>query len=146
MALSHSTHLSLRLRQTLQHLCTPGDCLIVGVSGGADSVALLHLLHTVPQFPLRLVVAHLNHCLRGADSDADEAFVQHLAEETWGIRCEIRRIDVAAEAARSGDNLEQVGRSARYRFFEELRQQYQAAAIAVAHHLDDQAEPCCYDS
>ncbi len=140
MALSHSTHLSLRLRQTLQHLCTPGDCLIVGVSGGADSVALLHLLHTVPQFPLRLVVAHLNHCLRGADSDADEAFVQHLAEKTWGIHCEIRRVDVAAEAARSGDNLEQAGRSARYRFFEELRQQYQAAAIAVAHHQDDQAE------
>lgn len=140
MALSQSAHLSRRLRQILQSFCIPGDCLIVGVSGGADSVALLHLLHTLPEFPLRLVVAHLNHCLRGADSDADEDFVRHLAEETLGVCCEIRRVDVAAEAARSGDNLEQAGRSARYRFFDELRQQHQATAIAIAHHRDDQTE------
>ncbi|MDK9718045.1 MAG: tRNA lysidine(34) synthetase TilS [Trichlorobacter sp.] len=120
-------------------LCQPGDRLIVGVSGGADSVALLDLLSTLPDFPLHLIVAHLNHCLRGDESDVDELFVQQLAAR-YQLPCELRRVTVRQLAHRQRTSLEEAGRTARYAFFDELRTRYHAAAIAVAHHIDDQAE------
>ncbi len=130
-----------RIENTLREhdLCQPGDCLIVAVSGGADSVALLDLLATLPCYPLRLIVAHLNHSLRGAESDADEQFVKGVASH-YGLPYEVRQVDVRSLAQRSRLSLEEAGRHARYAFFEELRQQHGAAAVAVAHHADDQAE------
>ena len=120
-------------------LCRPGDCLIVAVSGGADSVALLDLLATLPHYSLRLIVAHLNHLLRGAESDADEQFVRGLASR-YSLPCEVRRVHVRSLAQKSRLSLEEAGRQVRYAFFEELRQHYGATAVAVAHHADDQAE------
>lgn len=120
-------------------LCRPGDCLIVGVSGGADSVALLDLLATLPGFPLTLVVAHLNHCLRGDESDDDQRFVQQLADR-YQLPCELRCVDVSQLARQQRLSLEEAGRTARYAFFDELRTRHHATAIAVAHHSDDQAE------
>jgi len=120
-------------------LCQPGDCLIVGVSGGADSVALLDLLATLPDFPLTLIVAHLNHCLRGDESDGDEQFVQALAAR-YQVPCELHRVDVRQYADQQRISLEEAGRKARYAFFDELRTKHHANAIAVAHHSDDQAE------
>jgi len=120
-------------------LCQPGDCLIVGVSGGADSVALLDLLATLPGFPLALIVAHLNHCLRGDESDGDQQFVQQLADR-YQLPCELRRVDIRQLAQQQHLSLEEAGRAARYAFFDELRTRHHAAAIAVAHHSDDQAE------
>lgn len=133
--------LSQRVLQAIQQhqLCRPHDCLIVGVSGGADSVALLDLLSQLPGLPLQLVVAHVNHCLRGRESDADEAFVQELAS-AYGLACEVTRVAVQEQAAQQHCSLEEAGREARYAFFEALRQRHQAAAVAVAHHADDQAE------
>ena len=110
----------------------------VAVSGGADSVALLHALQEL--YPGRvLAAAHLNHCLRGADADADEAFVCRLAGE---LGCEpfVRRVDVAAAAAATGCNLEQAGRRARYRFFEDLLDAGSCPSIATGHTRSDQAE------
>ena len=121
------------------NLCQPGDCLIVGVSGGADSVALLDLLATLPNFPLTLVVAHLNHCLRGDESDADQQFVQQLATQ-YQLPVELRRVDVRQLAQQQRTSLEEAGRTARYTFFDELRTRHHASAVAVAHHADDQAE------
>jgi len=124
----------------LQHgLCKPNDRLIVAVSGGADSVALLNLLATLPDYPLQLVIAHLNHQLRGKESDADERFVRNLADQ-YGYRCEISRCNIRMQAKQTGQSLEEAGREARYRFFTETKERYNAAAIAVAHHADDQAE------
>lgn len=120
-------------------LCQPGDRLIVGVSGGADSVALMDLLATLPDFPLQLIIAHLNHCLRGDESDEDELFVQRLADR-YQLPCELRRSDVRQLAQQQRSSLEEAGRTARYAFFNELRTQYRAAAVVVAHHVDDQAE------
>lgn len=135
------TSIHTKLRHAIQrfNLCRPHDRLIVGVSGGADSVALLDLLSQLPGLPLQLVVAHLNHCLRGRESDADEAFVQALASR-YGLPCEVTRVAVQEQAARQRCSLEEAGREARYAFFEALRQRHQAAAVAVAHHADDQAE------
>lgn len=122
-----------------KQLFKPGDTLIIGLSGGADSTALLDLLATLPTFPLRLVAAHLNHCLRGADSDADEEFCRALAER-YAIPFESRRVDVKAMAAANSLNLEDAGRRARIVFFDELVSAWQAAAVVLAHHADDQAE------
>ena len=130
-----------RITDTIRtkQLFKPGDTLIIGLSGGADSTALLDLLATLPAFPLRLVAAHLNHCLRGSDSDADELFCRDLAAQ-YAIPFESRRVDVKAMANRKSLNLEDAGRRARITFFDELSATRQAAAVVLAHHADDQAE------
>jgi len=122
-----------------QQLFSPGDTLIVALSGGADSTALLDLLGRLPGYDLRLVAAHLNHCLRGAESDGDEQFCRGLAGD-HGIPIEILRLDVKQFAASAGLNLEDAGRRARIAFLEQMREKYCAAAIVTAHHGDDQAE------
>lgn len=138
---SISVALCARFARTIleQNLFNPGDCLIVAISGGADSTALLHLLANLEGFSLRLVAAHLNHCLRGRESDGDEEFSRKLAADL-NIPFESRRVDVKELARQQGLNLEDAGRRARTAFLEELRILRQGAAIAVAHHGDDQAE------
>lgn len=107
---------------------------VVGVSGGADSVALLCALHAAGPAP---VVAHVNHRLRGAESDADEAFVRELCARL-GIECRVLVADVAALAG--GDNLESTARRVRYAFFAQVAGEVGAAWVATAHTADDQAE------
>lgn len=112
----------------------------IAVSGGADSVALLHLLlELAPRFALTLSVVHLNHCLRGAASDADEQFVASLAARHH-LPFHLARIDVASEAG----NLEQAGRRARLLFFGSLIAQGHVDCVATAHTLSDQAETVLY--
>ena len=108
---------------------------IVAVSGGADSVALLMALHNNPTGGL--IVAHLNHGLRGAESDADERFVRDLALE-WNRPCRVAHVDLAREGC--GENLEAAARAARYRWFAEVAADVEAGWIATGHHADDQAE------
>ncbi len=121
------------------NLFAPGDTVVVAVSGGADSVALLDILASLREFRLKLVVAHLNHLLRGAEADEDEGFVRKLAE-SYGLPVEVRRIDVREIAGREGRSLEDAGRSARYAFFDALAASHEAQVVALAHHADDQAE------
>jgi len=113
--------------------------VLVAVSGGADSVALLDVLVQLSEERLNLVVAHLNHSLRGADSDADQEFVARLAAG-YGLLCVSKRVEVAALAQSSRLSLEDAGRRARYAFFAETAQTHGATSIALAHHRDDQAE------
>jgi tRNA(Ile)-lysidine synthase len=120
-------------------LFAPGDTIIVAVSGGADSVALLDILASLREFRLKLVVAHLNHLLRGAEADEDEGFVRKLAE-SYGLPVEVRRVDVRDKAAREGRSLEDAGRIARYAFLDALAASHEARVVALAHHADDQAE------
>lgn len=115
------------------------DTIVVAVSGGADSVALLDYLASRQDLSLHLVVAHLNHSLRGEESDGDEEFVRYLAAG-YGVRCECRRTDIASLARERGESLEEAGREARYRFFAEVAGEVGAIATAIAHHMDDQAE------
>ncbi|WP_243689383.1 tRNA lysidine(34) synthetase TilS [Geotalea toluenoxydans] len=120
-------------------LISSGDTIIVAVSGGADSVALLDVLASLRSSKLRLIVAHLNHCLRGSESDADEAFVRKLAGK-YGVCFVTKAVDVLALSRESKMSLEEAGRVARYRFFKELAINCKARSVAVAHHADDQAE------
>lgn len=118
----------------------PGDRIGVAVSGGADSVALLCLLEDLrSELGITLCVLHLNHQLRGSESDADEAFVRSLAEKGT-LQCYVGRWDVAAEAKRHGWNLEDAGRRLRYEFFNGIAREVSATRIATAHTADDQAE------
>ena len=136
---------------------TVADCLqrhslerttgIVAVSGGPDSVALAHLSVRLLQDGKigRLLFAHVNHQLRGEESDADETFVQGLParwhmEGAARLSCQTRRIDVATIAKTERDNLESTARRERYCWFQQLAHDEKAAWIATGHTADDQAE------
>lgn len=121
-------------------MMNPGDRVGVAVSGGADSTALLCLLEELSaELGFVLSVLHLNHGLRGADSDEDEKFAAELAR-THGLEISVERVDVAAAARCNGWNLEDAGRRLRYQFFERAVKQGNATRVAVAHTADDQAE------
>ena len=121
-------------------LLEPGGRLVVGVSGGPDSVTLLHLLWRMAgPLGLSLHVAHLHHGIRGADADGDADFVAALAE-AWELLCTVKRIDLPTIAARDKLALEEAARRARYAFLYDVARQTGATRIAVAHNADDQAE------
>lgn len=119
-------------------LFSQGDRIAVGVSGGADSVALLRFLAALrPQFGWDLVVCHIHHGLRGAEADRDECFVRALAEQL-GLPYAVSRIDAAALALRDHISVEEAGRMARYAFFAQTAGE--GGRIATAHTLDDSIE------
>jgi len=120
----------------LQH----GDRVLVGVSGGADSVTLLHiLLHLSAGMALGIGVAHLNHALRGKESDCDAAFVESFARQL-GVPCFSTLQDVGLQRQKQGGSLEEAGRRARYRFYAQTAKTEGFAKIALGHHADDTAE------
>ena len=130
------------VRRTIRRyqLISPGDTILIGVSGGPDSLCLLHVLHALAtELDVRLHVAHLHHGLRGADADADAAFVAEIAA-AWGLPCTVEQADVPALAAETGASLEEAAREARYAFLGRLAIQLGAQAVAVGHNADDQAE------
>lgn len=117
-----------------------GDTLLVGVSGGVDSVSLLHALRALaPDLGVNLHVAHLDHRLRGAESAADAAFVSELAHE-WNLPVTVEAVDVAAFAAERRLSLETAARFVRYSFFADAARRLGAAAVVVGHNADDQVE------
>jgi tRNA(Ile)-lysidine synthase len=117
-----------------------GDHLVVAVSGGPDSVALLHILALLTnEFQLRLTTVHLNHGLREAEADGEEAFVRRLSAD-MGIACVCKTVDIRALQKGNRRSLEEIGREERYRFLHETAEQCGAVKIAVGHHRDDQAE------
>ena len=131
-----------RLLDSLQRtaMLRAGQRVGVGVSGGADSVALLLLLLELrEELGIVLSVAHFNHKLRGAASDADETFVARLAAK-HGLLFHGESVDVAAKARREKANLEDAARRARYDFFSRLVSKGKVNHVAVAHTADDQAE------
>ena len=118
----------------------PGDSVLIGVSGGPDSVALLYLLiDLAPSLSLRLGIAHLNHGLRGSCSDFEAEFVLSLAQRL-GLVCYIEKIDIHRYRHHHNLSLEEAGRNVRYRFFKKISRQNGFNKIAVGHHRDDNAE------
>lgn len=118
----------------------PGDLVVVGVSGGPDSVALLHVLYCLrDELGISLHVAHLNHMFRGEEAEEDASFVQDLAAKL-GIPCTVEERDVPAYARKNHLSSEVAAREARYRFFRDVLQATGGSKLALAHHADDQAE------
>ena len=114
---------------------SPGSALVCAVSGGADSVALLHCLRALSEeLGFSLTAAHFNHCLRGEESDGDEAFVRDLCGK-WGIPLTVGRGDAAKRARETGESLEEAARALRHGFLSA-----QPGLIATAHNADDQVE------
>jgi tRNA(Ile)-lysidine synthase len=121
----------------------PGLRLAVGVSGGADSVALLRALEArAGELGLALHAAHLHHGLRAEEADADLDFVRSLAA-TLGIPFHESRVNVAAEAKKAGESVEEAARRLRYGWFRTLMAEGEVDAVATAHTRDDQAETVC---
>ncbi len=120
-----------------QHaLCQPGGVVLVGLSGGADSVALTRVLKEL-EFPL--LALHCNFRLRGEESDRDERFVRDFCQKEE-IPLRVRAFDTTEYAKSEGVSIEMAARDLRYAWFEEVRQETKASCIAVAHHLEDNAE------
>ena len=121
-------------------LLRPGMRIAVAVSGGADSVALLRrLMEAAAEIGLVLSVAHVHHGIRGAEADADAAFVSSLAA-VHGLMFYRHDVDTPAAARENRETLEEAARNLRYAWFRELMEQGAADAVATAHTLDDQAE------
>ena len=124
----------------LSHHIAQNDTIIVGVSGGPDSTALLLLLMEFSRrLPCEIIVAHVNHGIRGAASNNDEKFVKKLAKK-HGLKFEVKRVKLAGKSA-----LEERGRIVRREFFEKLREKYGAHFILTAHTEDDQLETIIFN-
>jgi len=121
-------------------MITPGDSVLVGVSGGPDSVALLTILIArAEKLSINIAVAHLNHCLRGKESDRDEAFVRDLAA-FHGLPLHVQQTDVAALARENKKSIEEAARDVRYAFYRDIASQHGYNRVALGHNSDDNAE------
>lgn len=122
-------------------LFPPGCRVLCAVSGGADSVCLLHSLWGMrEQLGISVAAAHYNHQLRGAESDRDENFVRALCAQLGELPLVVERGDVAGQAQRSGRGIEETARELRYDFLHRAAAQMGATVIATAHNADDNAE------
>ena len=131
-----------KVRETIKkyRLLERGDMVIVAVSGGPDSVALLKVLDIFSdEYRLTLITAHLNHGLRGEESDNDEKFVRKLSE-SMGIEFECKYVDIPSLRQGRRGSIEEIARKERYQFLAEMARKHQAHKIALGHHLHDQAE------
>lgn len=113
--------------------------IVVGVSGGPDSIALLHALKSMIPESSRLIAAHVDHMFRGEESEKDLRFVQRFCESE-NIDCEAVQINVAQFAKEKQMNKQAAARTCRYRYFEEVMRKNKASFLALGHHGDDQIE------
>jgi tRNA(Ile)-lysidine synthase len=131
-----------RVSRTMEEnaMVQPGDSVLVAVSGGADSVALIHILKALtPILSVRLAIAHLNHDLRLQESERDAEFVASLAHNLQ-LPLYLEKIDVRGYRERHRQSPEEAARNVRYDFLNQVAEKNGFTKIAVGHHLDDNAE------
>ncbi|OWP26179.1 tRNA lysidine(34) synthetase TilS [Fusobacterium polymorphum] len=122
------------------NLIESNDIIVVGFSGGPDSVFLVEMLKKLQHFfNFKIYLVHINHLLRGEDADSDENFSFEYAKKN-NLEIFIKRIPVKEIAKEVGKTLEEVGREERYKFFSEIYEKVGATKIATAHNKDDQIE------
>jgi|TARA_B100001029_G_C15063341_1_gene460677 tRNA(Ile)-lysidine synthase len=131
---NHFLNIDSELKKHLGHKAT----IVLGLSGGQDSMALLYLLME-SQLKLKIYACHLNHCLRGNNSERDQEFVEKVCDENE-IPLFTKRTDISRVAKGLKIGVEQAGRIARRRFFEKVCKKVKGKKILLAHHLDDQVE------
>ncbi|MCI8404668.1 MAG: tRNA lysidine(34) synthetase TilS [Clostridia bacterium] len=130
------------IRNTIKdhNLLNEGESVLIGLSGGADSVCLTHILHVLAdEIGITLYTAHINHGIRGEEAKRDEQFAYHFSE-TLGIQCFVKHAEIPKLALKAGESEETVGRRIRYDFFNELCVKYHIDKIATAHNKNDNAE------
>lgn len=121
------------------NLISKGDVIVVGVSGGPDSITLLTCLNKFKDyFEIKIICAHINHLIR-KDSTEDEQYVENVCEK-MGIKCYVKRAEVEKIAKEQKKGSEEVGRKIRYDFFDEVARKENANKIAIAHNMKDNAE------
>ncbi len=124
------------------HLIKPREAIIVAVSGGPDSVALLEILHSInliKNLHVSLFIAHLNHQLRGKFSEEDAQFVQNVSKDL-SLPCILKSINIQEVAQRTKRSMEETARIERYRFLMESAQRHNATTVAIGHTADDNIE------
>lgn len=134
-----------KVRETLSKfsMLENTDEIIVGFSGGADSTCLLYILNLLRnEFDIKIHAAHVNHLLRGDESNRDEMFVRKFCDRN-SIKLSVLRADVAEIAKNSGKSIEECGRDIRYNFFQSLSSD--KAKIATAHNLNDCEETMLFN-
>ena len=123
-----------------KNIVKSGDQILVGLSGGPDSVCMLNLLCSIrDEEKIEVAAAHINHMLRGEEADKDEEYSKRLCE-SLGVRFFSKRIDINKYALETGKSSELAGREARYDFFDEIINKINFNKIATAHNANDQAE------
>lgn len=122
------------------HMLESKDCAVVGVSGGADSICLLWMLSKLQKdIGFRMIVAHVNHGIRGREADDDEAFVKRICMEL-GVPCESCFANVELIAKKRKQSTEEAGREVRRDFFKQVLEQNHGTKIVLAHHQNDSVE------
>ncbi len=128
-----------------QNMVEKGDHILIGFSGGADSVCLFYILQSLEkEYELTLTAVHVEHGIRGEEALRDASFVEELCKKE-GVPCFIEYVDVPALAKDAGLSEEEMGRKIRYELFERKAEQVGANKIAVAHHKNDVAETMLFN-
>ncbi len=128
--------MNLKVKQTIErhHMLIPGDTVLVALSGGADSMALLNVLYSLKdEYSLTLCAAHFNHGIRGEEAKRDENFCVDICRE-MGVQLFVGGADIPALSKQKGIGVEECGRQERYAFFESVAPE---AKVATAHTLSD---------
>jgi tRNA(Ile)-lysidine synthase len=127
------------------NLIEKGDNIVVGLSGGPDSVCLLHILYSLSgRFNTGIIAVHINHMLRGEESEGDERYVRELCSKL-NVPLYVFRHDIKAVSVKKGISIEEAGREIRYSRFNHIAEKVGTAKIAVAHNRNDQAETVLFN-
>lgn len=131
-----------KVKETIKkyNLINSGDRIVLGVSGGPDSIAMLDILRQLrDEIKFEIYVVHINHNIRGKDADEDEEYVKKYCEN-YNIKCFSKKIDVPTIAKNEKIGTEEAGRKVRYEYFDEILQKTNSNKIGIAHNKNDKVE------
>ncbi len=138
-----TTEVQSFLKQNCPDLLSGNESIVLAVSGGPDSIAMLEIINDILRKNIKntynIIVAHLNHSLRGQESDQDAYFVLDHCQKL-GLNCIIKKLDINETAKQTGQSIETAARNARYDFLTGICREHNCRYLATAHHADDNAE------